>query len=116
VRLSPGSYLRVVSTAEDGSGTRVMVPEVLEAQLRETAGVVELKNDAGRFTAGNTLVNGYDLKTGRPVWLIAPTPALPPPPAILTICGHDSSDATARRYGVFYADSVGSAAAGSRLP
>ncbi len=84
----------------------VTAPEILETQLRETAGVVELKGDVSRFTAGNTMVNGYDLKTGRPVWLVAPTALLPPPPAILVVCGHDSTDRTAKRYGVFYADSV----------
>ena len=52
------------------------------------------------------MVNGYDLKTGRPVWLVAPTALLPRPPAILVVCGHDSTDRTAKRYGVFYADSV----------
>jgi len=106
VRYSPGSYLRVVSTGPDVNDARVTVPVILETQLRETAGVVELKGDVSRFTVGNTLVNGYDLKTGRPVWLVAPTALLPRPPAILVVCGHDSTDRTAKRYGVFYADSV----------
>ena len=86
--------------------TRVTVPEVHETQLRQTAGVIELKNEVGQFTAGNTIVNSYDVKTGRQVWLVAPTALLPRPPAILTVCGHDSTDTTAKRYRVFYADSV----------
>ena len=106
VRYSPGSYLRIVRTEPDVNDARVTAPEILETQLRETAGVVELKGDVSRFTAGNTMVNGYDLKTGRPVWLVAPTALLPRPPAILVVCGHDSTDRTAKRYGVFYADSV----------
>ncbi len=56
------------------------------------------------------MINTYDLKSGRYVWLIAPTELLSEPPGIVRICGHDSADAQARNYGVFYAVSVHRAA------
>jgi hypothetical protein len=116
VRYAPGSYLRILSRIPDVNDTRVRVPEVQEAQLRQTAGVIELKNEAGHFTVGNTIVDSYDVKNGRRVWLVAPTARLPQPPAILAVCGHYGTDATAKQYGVFYADSVQSGKDGSRLP
>jgi hypothetical protein len=113
IRHSPGSYLRIVSRQPGMNNNRVTVPEIREPQLREYVGVVELKSEVGRFIAGNTLVNAYDLKNGRLVWLVVPTALLPPPPAILVVCGHETTDVTAKRYGVFYADSVKSASEGT---
>jgi hypothetical protein len=84
----------------------VAVPEIGVADVRKTVGMVEIKQDVDRFVAGSTLMNTHDLKTGRYVWLVAPTAMLPQPPRIVRICGYDSANAQSRDYGVFYAVSV----------
>jgi hypothetical protein len=106
VRVSEGSILRIVGDVPDVDDTRIVVPEIRERDVRQTAGMVELRNDVNRFTAGHTMANVYDLKTGRFVWLVAPTALLPPSPGILRICGRESTDPLSRQYAVFYADSV----------
>jgi hypothetical protein len=106
VRLTAGSFLRIVEDAKASENHHVIVPTIQVKDLRKTAGAVEIKNDMGRFLASSTMVNTYDLKTGRDVWLIAPTHLMPETPAIVGICGHDSDDVQSRKYGVFYTDSV----------
>jgi hypothetical protein len=106
VRLSSGSFLRIIKDVENGGNTRVTVPHIRERDLRNTTQLTELKDHMDRVSAGHTMLNGYDLKTGRIVWLIAPSDLLPPPPRLLEICGHRSPDALPRQYGFFYADTV----------
>lgn len=105
VRITPGSFLRI-RKAIWHQGLEVQVPDIRAIDLQKTASLVEIKNDVNNFTASKTLVNAYDLKSGRIVWLVAPTDALPPPPTVVRICGHNSDNDISRSYGVFYADSV----------
>jgi hypothetical protein len=106
VRLSPGAVLRVVDDQPPRAGRRVMVPDIRVTDLRKTAGAVEIKHDVDRFVAGTTMMNTYDLKSGRYVWLVAPTSLVPEPWGIVRMCGYDSADAKAKNYGVFYTVSV----------
>jgi hypothetical protein len=106
VRLSPGAFLRVVDDTQDVVSTRITVPEIRVKDLRKTAGTVAIKNDVDQFVAGNTMMNTYDIKSGRYVWLIAPTHLLSESLGIVRICGHDSANAQSKDYGVFYAASV----------
>ena len=75
--------------------------------MRASASATELKNDAERFTAGQTMANVYDLKTGRLVWLVAPTEGqLSTSSGVFQVCGHDTLDPLSRNYAVFYGRTV----------
>ena len=106
VRLIPGSGLRIVADPPAGTSIRVTVPAIRVTELRRTAGTVEIKHDLERFVAGQTMMNTYDLKSGRYVWLLVPTHLVPESSEIARVCGHDSTDADAKSQGVFYAASV----------
>ena len=108
VRVSRGAFLRIEKTG-DASDAHVAAVEVDERRLALTASVVELRNDAHRFTAGHTMLNVYDLESGRFVWLIAPTRLLSGTPGIFPVCGRPSDDQLSRNYGVFFANYVGPA-------
>ena len=103
VRVSNGSYLRILGPVPDVDETRVAVPEIRERDMRASTDMDELKNDGKEFTAGRTMINTHDLKTGRSLWLIAPTSLVPEPQSVFHVCGRDSPDPLSRRYGVFYA-------------
>jgi len=105
VRLSPGSSLRILDESSSRSG-RITVPDIRVSDLQKTAGNLAIKNDMPRFGPGNTMIDTYDIRNGRYVWLIAPTHLLTGTEGIVELCGHDSHDAQARRYGLFYAESV----------
>jgi hypothetical protein len=105
VRVSPGSLLRIIGPVPDVNDTRVSVavPEIREREMQSSAGTVELKNDVKEFTAGRTISNTYDLKTGRYVWLVGPTSLVSASRDVVQICGRDSIDETSKFFGVFYA-------------
>jgi hypothetical protein len=103
VRVSAGSYLRVGQNFQPSSPGRAAV-EVAEGVLAHTAGRVELRNDLATFRAGTLLLNAYDLKSGRYVWLVAPENPPLPSSGIYGVCGHDSTNRLSRNYGVFFAD------------
>ena len=105
VRLSPGSSLRIVDESSPHSG-RVTVPDIRASDLQKTVGNVAIKNDMPRFRPGNTMIDTYDIRDGRYVWLIGPTHLLAGTHGIVELCGRDSHDAEAKRYGVFYVESV----------
>ncbi len=105
VRVSNGSLLRIRDDSHRSDGRSAAI-EIGESQLALTAGRVEIGGDASHFTDGNTMFNGYDLKSGRYVWLVVPTDRLRKLPAVYAICGHDSTDERSKNYGVFYAESV----------
>ena len=113
VRVSNGAFLRI-ETDDASSEARVAAVEVSERKLALTAGVVELRNDVRRFTAGHTMLNGYALDSGRFVWLIAPTHLLSGTAGVFPVCGRPSDDALSRNYGVFFASYVGPAEHASR--
>jgi hypothetical protein len=107
VRLSAGSFLRIGSDLTDLDGTGLRVPDVRRNEIRASAKATELKNDVERFTAGQTMANLYDLKTGRLVWLVAPTNgAVSLSPGLFQVCGHASPDPLSKSYAVFYAQSA----------
>jgi hypothetical protein len=106
VRLSPGSFIRITGDVPDVDNTRSIVPEMRGVHMRANVGAIELKDDLTHFKEGYTTANLYDLKTGRYIWLVAPTSLLPAPPAVIQICGHDSPVPLPASYGLFYADSV----------
>jgi hypothetical protein len=105
VRVSEGSFLRITDGREPARARQAAV-EISQHLLPLTAGRVEIGNDVRWFTAGNTMLNGYDLKSGRYVWLVTPTETIRQGAGIYAICGHDSPDALSRAYGVLYADQV----------
>jgi hypothetical protein len=111
VRVSRGSFLRVVGNVPDVGDSAVAVPDIRQYQLQQSAASTEIKNDQARFVAGQAMVNGYDLRTGLYVWLVAPAAMLSGTPAVFELCGHDTVDGLSRQYGVFYADSLATAAA-----
>src|SRR6266542_2723466 len=115
VRFSHGSFLRIIGNVPDVDDTRIVVPEIRARDVPRTAGVVEIRNDVNRFIAGHTMMNAYDLKRGRLVWLVASSAILPEPPNVLQICGHDSPDSLSRQYAVFYADTVRREQGGQQL-
>jgi hypothetical protein len=105
--LSAGSFLRIGSDLTDLDGTGLRVPDVRRNEIRASAKATELKNDVERFTAGQTMANLYDLKTGRLVWLVAPTNgAVSLSPGLFQVCGHASPDPLSKSYAVFYAQSA----------
>ena len=106
IRLSPGSFLRIIGNVPDVDDTRAAVPVIRERDLPATAGVVELRNDVKKYTAGHTMVNTYDLASGRLLWLVALSDLLSQGTGIIRVCGHDSADPLSKKYGVFYADSA----------
>jgi hypothetical protein len=113
VRFSPGAFVRIVGNVPDVDDTPIALPEIRVRDVAATAGATEIRNDLPLYRAGHTMMNVHDLPSGRLVWLVAPTALLPPPPAVLRVCGHPSPDATSRGYGVFYADSVQIVSGGS---
>jgi hypothetical protein len=107
VRLTPGSYLRITDDLLDLDDTRPPVPEIRRSDLRASASSTELKNDVALFTGGQTMANLYDVRTGRYVWLVAPTSGLlTTSPGVFQICGHEAADPLSRRYAVFYGEAV----------
>ena len=106
VWIAKGSVLRAVGDVPGPGDERVAVPEIRQIQLRQSVAPTEIGNDRARFAAGQTMFNGYDLESGRYVWLIAATGQVGELPAMLQICGHDTPDGLSKQYGVFYADTV----------
>src|SRR4029453_6354730 len=103
VRVPDGSFLRIVGAVPDVDDTRVAVPEIGQRDMQSSGESFELKNDSKEFTAGRTMANTFDLKSGRYVWLVAPTSRVSGSRDVLQICGRDSPDQLSRQYGVFYA-------------
>jgi hypothetical protein len=116
VRFTRGSSLRVGGDTPDVDDTPVVVPDIRRVDLRTAASGVEVGNTLDRITAGNTMMNSYDLKSGRFIWLIAPTALLPGTPGMLQVCGHEPAESVARQYGMFYAHSVQRLSSGAHLP
>ena len=107
VGLSAGSFLRIADDRLDLDGPPLPVPAIGQSDMRASASATELRNDAERFTAGQTMANGYDLKTGRLVWLVAPTEGqLSTSSGVFQVCGHDTLDPLSRNYAVFYGRAV----------
>ena len=107
VGLSAGSFLRIADDRLDLDGPPLPVPAIGQSDMRASASATELKNDAERFTGGQTMANGYDLKTGRLVWLVAPTEGpLSTSSGVFQVCGHDTLDPLSRNYAVFYGRAV----------
>jgi hypothetical protein len=106
VRLSAGSFLRIMDDLTDLGGAAVRLPDVRRNEMRASAAGTELKNDVERFSPGQTMANLYDLRTGRMIWLVAPSNAVSISPGIFQVCGQPSPDPLSRNYGVFYAQSV----------
>jgi hypothetical protein len=103
VHVPSGSLLRIIGPVPDVNDTPMVVPEIRQRDMQRSAEGVELKNEAKEFSAGRTMVNTYDLKTGRYVWLVGPTSLVSESRDVVQICGRDSPDGLSRPYGVFYA-------------
>ncbi len=103
VRVSDGAFLRIGDGRRPVSG-RTAAVEIPAAMLAMTAGQIELRNDIENFKAGTTMVNGYDLGSGRFVWLVVPTPLLAGGSGVYGLCGRASDDPLSRKYGVFFAE------------
>jgi hypothetical protein len=107
VRFTRGSFLRIVRNVPDVDDARVAAPIISERDLRASlTDVIDFRNDRDRLIAGHTILNGYDLKTGRSLWLVTPSDLLPPPPAWLQVCGQDAPNPGSPEHHVFYAETV----------
>jgi hypothetical protein len=107
VRFARGSFLHIVGNVPDVDDTRIAAPLIRERDLRVSlTDVIDFRNDQDRLIAGKTILNGYDLKTGRYLWLVTPTDLLPEPPALLHVCGRDALNPASPAHHVFYAETV----------
>jgi hypothetical protein len=106
VRISSGSFLRITRDVPDIDDRPSIVPEIRGVHLRASVSAIELRDDLTHFKEEHTTANLYDLKTGRYVWLVAPTALLPASPGVIQICGHNSPVPLPASYGLFYADTI----------
>ncbi len=106
VRVSAGSFLRIVDDAQGVDDRRVSVPEIRVTALQQAAGIVGIGDGVVGLTAGQTLMFTHDVKSGRPFWLIAPTDLLRPASSLVRVCGNHGAGPPFGGYGLFYANSM----------
>jgi len=73
-------------------------------EAQRTLGVVELKAEAPRIRAGMSLGFAYDPMDGQQLWLVGDTRRFETRSGLIQICGHYTTDKTARRYGLMFVD------------
>lgn len=104
VRLSSGS---LVSLVDDGVIPQTHLPLVRISDFRIYIHINSyIGHELKKLTPPTTMMNTFDLKNGRYIWLIADSRMIPEKLGIVRVCGNFSTDTKARNYAVFYASSV----------